>query len=68
LGNVMSLTEQELKALRDKASLLLMIETKQGKEQDMADIIREAANQCGATVIIAAKIDKVDTQPESTGK
>jgi len=62
----MSLNEQKIRALKDKATLLLMVSTAKGQEQAMVDIIKKAVSQNGATVEIAARIDKIT--PELSGK
>jgi len=62
----MSLTEQELKALKDKASLLIMVSTAKGQELAMVDIIKKAVSQNGGEVEIAARINRIT--PELSDK
>jgi len=62
----MSLTEQTIRELEDKAVLLIMLSTAKGKEQTVADIIKAAVIENGAKIIFLARIDKIT--PELSGK
>jgi len=55
----MSLVEQTIKALKDKAVLLIMITTAKGKEQNVGRILKEVAIENGAEVIIAVKVNRI---------